>query len=147
MRKSFALVVPLGLALIAGASALVTSTAACACLSSAQVVAMAAGLNPSWEEASEIDHKEIEVGLKQNFVGQKLDPRELFPSEHFGCTTTSSVSMECFAPTHESWALSRGWFVKLQLASDGTVVDISVTTRWGLRPNNSFKPTPLLGAA
>ena len=147
MKRALSLTVPLSLGLIVAASALITSRSACACVSSAQVVAMAAGYSPSWEEAPEIDYRKIEAGLKQRLIGQKPNSNMLFPSEQFGCNWTDSTSMNCFVPTHESWAIAKGWLVQFKIAPDGTLIDVSVSKHWGHRPNNSFKPTPLRGAA
>ena len=128
-----------------GASALVTSPSACACLSSAQVVAFAAGLNVSWVEAAELSAAQVELGLQRHLVGRIPDPRELFPSKDFGCTTSARATVECFVETDQSWALAKGWLVTLERAPDGTITRALVVTTWRHRPNNSFNPMPLRG--
>src|SRR5690606_15352595 len=116
-----------------------------ACLSSAQVVAQAAGITVDWNEAAELSPSQIQAGLQQHFVGRNPDPRELLPSKAFGCTEPVSPLVECFVETNHSWLLSKGWLIKLDRAADGTVVRARVSNTWRHRPNNSFNPMPLRG--
>ena len=133
LRRTIAISASSVAALI-GVSALLTSPSACSCHSPAQVVANAAGLQPSWQEAAALDPHQIEIGLKANLVGEHLDPRSLFPSKEFGCLKSDSGATECFVPTHESWLLSKGWLVRLRISPNGAVKSAQVSSTWRALP-------------
>ena len=131
---ALAITTPAAVALLVGVSALLTSPSTCACLSSAQVVARTAGFNPSWAEAANLSGAKIENGLQQNLVGRTLDERWLFPSSTFGCTTPTADTVECFVETSKSWALSKGWLVRLTHDPQGAITKASVTDTWRAAP-------------
>jgi len=134
MQKEFVAISALGVAAIVGASALLTSPTACACLSSAQVVARSAGLTPDWEEAAELDPKIIERGLQAELVGHRPYPRQLFPSTEFGCKETTRETTECFVRTRDSWLIAKGWLVVLQHDPSGAVRNVTVSNSWRALP-------------
>ncbi len=107
---------------------------ACGCVSSAEIVASAAGLSASAVPAEELSAEAVEAGLRARLLGQRPDPRALFPSRDLGCTDDGNGATQCYVPTHRSWLLARGWLVTLRQQADGTVVSVDVASshRWVL---------------
>jgi hypothetical protein len=107
---------------------------ACACVSSAEIVASAAGLSTTDLPAEDLTAAEVEAGLRARFVGRRPDPRAVFPSRDVGCTDDGKGSTQCYVPTHRSWLLARGWLVRLRQQPDGTIVSVDVESsrRWVL---------------
>lgn len=114
------------------ASAMLFSPAACACVSAAQLVASAAGISESWDDASGIAPADIEAGLRSNLVGQRPHDLSPFPSQFPGCEPAGSSKQECFVETHKSWLITRGWLITIQRKEDGTITQLSVAASWRL---------------
>jgi len=134
MQKGLAGISVIGIAAIVGASALFTSPTACACLTSAQVVAHTAGLTPDWREAAELDPKVVERGLRAALVGHQPYQHQIFPSAELGCREIASKMTECFIGTSDSWLMVKGWVIQLQHDQSGVVRNVAVSTSWRALP-------------